>query len=75
MAIDNDLGGATNGASNFTLTAALIPYKYTLLGSALVVTTVPMEAGAVLTFDGAPATNGTTLPHFMRRGRLLSTKG
>ncbi|KAK3318888.1 pectate lyase B [Apodospora peruviana] len=49
-AIDNDLGGRKNSAPAGTLSAASIPYNYTLLGTYNVTSTVPGQAGAVLTF-------------------------
>ncbi|KAK0636635.1 pectate lyase B [Bombardia bombarda] len=50
LAIDNDLGGATNTAVMGNLTTRSIPYNYTLLGSATVTSIVPGQAGAKLTF-------------------------
>lgn len=49
-ASDNDLGGANNTAPAGTITASDIPYDFTLLGSDQVVSTVPGEAGATLTW-------------------------
>lgn len=49
-AIDNDLGDGTNTAPVGDLTASSMPYSYTLLGSANVVSTVVDAAGAILSF-------------------------
>ncbi|EXF73127.1 pectate lyase [Colletotrichum fioriniae PJ7] len=50
VAIDNDLGGASNLAPVGTMNANSPPYSYSLLGSANVVATVPGQAGQKLTF-------------------------
>ncbi|ORY62112.1 pectate lyase B [Pseudomassariella vexata] len=50
VAIDNDLGGATNTAPVGTITASDIPYTFSLLGSSQVAATVPGQAGAILSF-------------------------
>lgn len=49
-AIDNDLGGESNTAPTGTLTASSMPYSYSLLGSANVVSAVVGTAGATLSF-------------------------
>lgn len=64
VAFDNDLGAAANHVPNGTLTAALIPYEYALLGTAHVETEVPKEAGATLKVETPPASNSTGLPQF-----------
>lgn len=74
VARDNDLGGAASKAPAGAFgVAAVIPYQYTLLGSAAVPGRVPGEAGAILTFAPAGG-NGTgpgPVPHLrrMRTGR------
>ena len=50
VAIDNDLGDGTNTAPVGTLTASSMPYSYSLLGSANVVSAVVGVAGATLSF-------------------------
>lgn len=60
-ALGNDYGGATDNAPRGTLTAASIPYNYSVLHVTLVAQQVPREAGAILIFN-APATNQTTIP-------------
>lgn len=49
-AFDNDLGGAENTAPVGTLTETSMPYTYSLLGSANVISSVVGIAGATLTF-------------------------
>ncbi|KFY50774.1 hypothetical protein V496_09161 [Pseudogymnoascus sp. VKM F-4515 (FW-2607)] len=49
-AIGNDLGGGANAAPAGSLTPSSIPYSYSLLGSGSVVSTIPSQAGAILTF-------------------------
>ncbi|TVY44789.1 putative pectate lyase A [Lachnellula occidentalis] len=48
VAIDNDLGGASDTAPAGSLTASSIPYAYSLLGSGSVVAAVVGTAGATL---------------------------
>ncbi|TVY21244.1 putative pectate lyase A [Lachnellula arida] len=50
VAIDNDLGGASNTAPAGNLTASSMPYSYSLLGSGSVVAAVVGTAGATLSF-------------------------
>jgi pectate lyase len=50
VAIDNDLGDGTNTAPVGTLTASSMPYSYSLLGSANVISAVVGVAGATLSF-------------------------
>ncbi|TVY55795.1 putative pectate lyase A [Lachnellula cervina] len=50
VAIDNDLGGASNTAPTGNLTASSMPYSYSLLGSGSVVAAVVGTAGATLSF-------------------------
>ncbi|KAI9172681.1 pectate lyase B [Paramyrothecium foliicola] len=47
---DVDLGGGVNEAPKGSLTASSPPYSYSLLGSGNVASTVPKQAGAILTF-------------------------
>jgi pectate lyase len=47
---DNDLGGGTNDAPAGSFSPSSLGYKYTLLGSSKVASTVPAQAGAKLTF-------------------------
>ncbi|KAK0715095.1 polysaccharide lyase family 1 protein [Lasiosphaeris hirsuta] len=56
ISINNDLGSGANRAPNGTLLASSIPYQYSLISPLTINTTIPGEAGAILTF--AP-TNGT----------------
>lgn len=44
------LGGGINDAPVGTLTPSSPPYSYSLLGSAKVASTVPGQAGAILSF-------------------------
>jgi pectate lyase len=48
VAIDNDLGDGTNTAPVGNLTASSMPYSYSLLGSANVISAVVGIAGATL---------------------------
>lgn len=66
VAVDNDLGGATNRAPGGTMATAAIPYQYSRLGSGSIAATIPKEAGAILAFDAIPATNGTAVSHHSR---------
>ncbi|KAK3353397.1 pectin lyase fold/virulence factor [Lasiosphaeria hispida] len=50
ISLNNDLGTAANKAPNGTLLASSIPYRYSLISPLTINTTVPGEAGAILTF-------------------------
>jgi len=50
VAIDNNLGGASNSAPQGNLSPSSPPYGYSLLGSGNVVSRVPGQAGAILTY-------------------------
>ncbi|KAK1836807.1 pectin lyase fold/virulence factor [Podospora conica] len=67
VARDNDLGGAASKAPAGAFgIAAVIPYRYALLGSAAVPGRVPREAGAVLTFESVDGGNATAVPYLRR---------